>query len=51
MGFHLKNVSVNNKMNSLIVKHNKLCDFVERISKKNKALKRKKRYWRFKYLK
>ena len=46
----MNNVKMNNKMNRLIVKHNNLCDFSQRISKKNKALKRKKRYWRVKYL-
>ena len=51
MGFHFKNVMVNNKMNKLIVKNNMLCDSSQRVSNNNKVFERKNNYWRFKYLK
>ena len=47
----MKNVRVNNKMNRLIVKHNMLCDFLQRISKNKKTLERKNKYWKVKYIK
>ena len=51
LGFHFKNVRVNNNMNGQILKNNMLFYFSQRISKKKKESKRQNRYWTVKYLK